>query len=105
MCGTSSCGGCKTCSVVLAIIFTLTTIAAAIGLYQAHFVGGIQFGTVEGSLSIFALVASLLAWKKVLMACCGCDTSGCGGCGGCGDGACSKEDMAGCGGCGGDHAH
>lgn len=102
MCGTSNCGGCKTCAVVLAIIFTLTTIAAAIGLYQAHFVGGIQFGTVEGSLSIFALVASLLAWKKVLMACCGCDAGSC--CGGGCDSACGKEGMAGCG-CGDDHGH
>ncbi|MBP9750547.1 MAG: hypothetical protein KBC95_01730 [Candidatus Peribacteraceae bacterium] len=114
MCSSSNCGGCKSVSVILAIVFALATVAAGIGLYNAHFVGGMQFGTVEGSLSIFALIASLMALKKALMSCCGCDdacggacATGCGcGCGSCGCGeACSKEEMAaGCG-CGGDHGH
>ncbi len=95
-CGSSNgCGGCKACSVLLAIIFTLTTIAAAIGLYKAHFVGGMHFGTIEGSLSIFALIASLMAWKKTLMVVCGCGKGACGAgaCGGkcgCGSPNCSE---------------
>lgn len=108
MCGSSNCGGCKSVSVILSIVFVLTTVAAGIGLYRAHFVGGMHFGTVEGSLAIFALIASLMALKKALMACCGCDSdcggacgAGC-GCGACGD-SCSMEQAAsGCG-CGEKH--
>ncbi len=99
-CDSSNCGGCKAIAVVLAIVFTLTTIAAAIGVYKAHFVGGMQFGTAEGSLALFALIASLLAWKKVLMACCGCEAGGCG----CGPTGCGSEMQAGCG-CGGPQGH
>ncbi len=103
MCGSSNCGGCKSISIILSIVFVLTTVAAGIGLYRAHFVGGMQFGTVEGSLAIFALIASLMALKKALMACCGCDEScgpcGCGPCGACDGGACANEEIS-AGGCG-----
>lgn len=91
------CAGCKSVKLVLLALVTLLTIAAAIGLYLVHVTPtGLVFGTTEGSLSIIALLACLMSWKKTYKGVCPCTKGGC-GCGGkhgCGD---EKGMCPGCG--------
>jgi hypothetical protein len=96
-CG-SSCGACKAVGVVMLILVTVLTLAAAIGLYMVHVTpAGLVFGTTEGSLSIMALLFCLISWKKICKGVCGCCGKGCGGkcagkegmCPGCGHNPCT----------------
>jgi hypothetical protein len=70
-------GPCQTCSIVgivLMVLGGLALIASLIGVFMAHFgtdQGGAVFGTMSGSLSILALVATLFFAKK-MGSCCPC---------------------------------
>jgi hypothetical protein len=70
-------GPCMTCSitsVLLMVLGAFALIASLVGVLMAHFgtdQGGAVFGTVSGSLSILALIASLFFAKK-MGGCCGC---------------------------------
>lgn len=68
------CSFCEWLSVVLTALATIAALAAVAGLYKAHVLSsGLTFGTSTGSLSIIALVASLLFLKKACDACmCDC---------------------------------
>ena len=94
-CG-SSCGGscavCKAVSAVVALLLTLTTIAAVIGVWNTHHTatGAWVFGTTAGSVALVTFILSLMAWKKVVGKMCPCRSKACGtGCGcGTGGGVC-----------------
>jgi hypothetical protein len=82
-CCSSGCIGCKVVGIIVALLSTLITVAAFIGLYQAHMgVSGMEFGTLNGSASIIAVVLALKFWKCVTKKMCPCQK------GACADGAC-----------------
>lgn len=101
-----SCGGsclcCKICGALVCLVTLLLTLAAVFGVYHAHTPGGVwTFGTMEGSLSIIALLLTMMAGYKTGKKMCGCCSKGaCGGgkCGGCPCGKdgcdCPKPGMA-----------
>jgi len=68
---------CEWLSVVLTALATICTLAAIVGLYKAHVMSdGLVFGTSMGSLSIVALVFSLVFLKKTCDGCmCDCTIS------------------------------
>ena len=105
MCGSCGCGSgccqpcvaCKVLKALVALVLTLTTIAALLGVWHAHNTpSGWMFGSGDGSLSILALVFSVVLWHKVTKKMCPCQTKCCSGggmCGKCGKDpcACAKE--------------
>ena len=61
------CSTCDTVKTILSLIFTVVLAAALLGAYYAH--GTIfepLFGTTEASLSILAVVITLMLWTKNL---------------------------------------
>jgi hypothetical protein len=76
---------CKIMAGLCCLLGTLATIAAVVGLYNAHFVAG-GFGSQPGSLSLIALFLALMFCKK-MSKCCPCRSKGCGS--SCGDKACA----------------
>ena len=91
-CGSGSCGGCGGCKVlcgIVALLLTLTTIAAALGVYHAHLGpdGTWMFGTLAGSVSLFTFIVSMVAWLKIVKKMCPCGSKG-GMCPGCGQSPC-----------------
>lgn len=59
------------CTAFAGIILFLATIAALIGVVQAHVVRGtVHYGSAQGSLSLIALAITLCAFLKVLCGCC-----------------------------------
>jgi hypothetical protein len=86
---------CKLLAALVTLLLTLTTIAAAIGVWVTHHgTGAWVFGTMPGSIALFTFIVSLLAWFKVFKKMCPCGKGGCGS--GCGGGSCG----GGCPGCG-----
>ena len=80
MFGKSKNGPCTVCGIVnlvLMVIGVLTTIAALIGVYKAHYPlmnEGMVFGSTAGSLSLAALVLNLFLVKKLMAMCpCSCN--------------------------------
>jgi carbon starvation protein CstA len=61
---------CRTCDrvkTVLSLLFTVVMAAALLGAYYAHgTIAELQFGTTEASLSILAVVITLMLWTKNL---------------------------------------
>lgn len=50
---------------VLSVVFTFVMILALGGVYYAHYRGGaFAFGTIEGSLSVLALVLTIIFWTR-----------------------------------------
>lgn len=102
MCGCSKggCAGCKLFGAVVALLLTLTTIAALVGVWVTHFTeSGMLFGSLNGSIALITLIISLMAWLKVVKKMCPCGKGGCcdmgGGCGS-GKGGCDcKSGMDG----------
>jgi hypothetical protein len=92
MCCCSSgngCGGCKAILGIVALFLTATTIAALLGVYNAHMTAdGFVFGALNGSASLATFILSLVAWLKVVKKMCPCK-SACGMCPGCGTKPCS----------------
>ncbi len=77
-----SSGACTVCRIVgtiIGIVVLLSTIAALVGVYKAHFLlGGATFGTTNGSLALIALAVNLMFLKKMSRMCpcggmCACD--------------------------------
>ncbi len=93
-CG-SGCGGscavCKTLKGLVALLLTLTSIAAFIGVWKTHYVGGAWvFGTQEGSLALLVFIASITLWVKMVTKMCPCHKMMGGGmCPKCGNGPCT----------------
>lgn len=76
-CGScGSCGGCKAIKAVCALVTTVLAIAALIGVYKTHMtVDGWEFGTLNGSAAIIALVLSLKSWLCLVKSLCPCSTA------------------------------
>ena len=70
---------CMTCDVTGLLSFAVGIIAlvfSIVGVWMAHFgsvMDGAVFGTMSGSLSLMALVASVYFVKKTAAGCCGCN--------------------------------
>ncbi len=67
---------CFTAKWLLALLFFIVAIGAAIGVYQTHVVasaGGaefaFQFGSTSGSLAIIAFCAAAMCWSKQMCRC------------------------------------
>ncbi len=77
---------CKFFTALVLLLVTLTTVAAAIGVWHTHVMptGVWVFGTAEGSLSLLVLIVSLMAWLKLFKKMCSCGSKM-----GCGTGSCS----------------
>ena len=59
------------CTAFAGIILFLATIAALIGVGQAHVVRGtVHYGSAQGSLSLIALAITLCALLKIVCCCC-----------------------------------
>lgn len=71
----SGCTSCMVTNIVTAVLLLVATVAAAIGVYKAHFLAaGATFGTSNGSLSIIAFVLAVtLCAKSCKMCCCSMD--------------------------------
>ncbi len=69
------CNVCSATSLITMVLAVVATLASLVGLYKAHVLSsGFTFGTSTGSLSIVALVVSLMLLKKASEACpCQCD--------------------------------
>ncbi|MBI1812893.1 hypothetical protein HY285_03605 [Candidatus Peregrinibacteria bacterium] len=79
--------GCKVVKAIVALVLTLTTIAAIGGAWHTLSVGGgFSFGTTDASLALLTLVVSITLWLKVTSRMCPCRKGMCGGgmCPGCG---------------------
>jgi hypothetical protein len=64
------CVFCEWLTIILTALSTITSIAAIAGLYKSHVMSdGLVFGTSTGSLSIIALIISLVFLKKTCEAC------------------------------------
>jgi hypothetical protein len=64
------CTVCRVITAILGVLGVLATLAAVAGVYKAHFLtSGAAFGTSNGSLSIIALVVSMMFTKKVIAMC------------------------------------
>lgn len=88
-CCSSGCAGCKVTGIVVALLSTVVTIAAFVGLYKAHMgVDGLEFGTLNGSAAIIAVVLSLKFWKCTVKKMCPCNKACGAGCA-CPQGACN----------------
>lgn len=93
-CG-SGCLACKIIAGLVALVFTLTSVAAFVGVYVTHVtVDGWSFGTLNGSVALATLIVSLAAWLKTVKKLCPCNSKG--GCG------CGDARGGGCPGCGRD---
>ena len=106
MCGCSKggCAGCKLFGAVVALLLTLTTIAALVGVWVTHFTeSGMLFGSLNGSVALITLIISLMACIKVAKKMCPCAKGACGGgsCGGCpcGKAGCDCKSGMDCGKC------
>ncbi len=99
-CGSCNCGSCVVCKIVaglVALVLTLTTIAAVIGVYMTHVSpAGWVFGSTAGSVALVTFILSLMAWFKVVKKMCPCG-KGCGS----GSSCCDSGKGPGCdkGGC------
>ncbi len=102
--GSCHCGACIVCKIVaglVALVLTLTTIAAVIGVYMTHVSpAGWVFGSTAGSVALVTFILSLMAWFKVVKKMCPCSSKGCGSGCGCGGGSCDCGDGGKCPGCG-----
>lgn len=94
-CKGGACAVCKIVAGLIALVFTLTTVAAAVGVWNTHMtLDGWTFGTTPGSAALFVFVVSLMVWFKTVKKMCPCRSAGCGsGCGSsCGGCPCGKEN-------------
>ena len=71
--GDTGCAACKVGSGLIGLLLLVTSIAAAMGAYTAHFAaGGATFGTTTGSLSLIALAINVTLFAKTMTCCCVC---------------------------------
>lgn len=94
------CTICKIVKYLVAILLTLATVAAFMGAWNTHMVGGVlQFGAGDASLALLTFVISITLWLKLVKKLCPCNKGGCGcgsGCG-CGGGCnCGSKDCPEC---------
>jgi len=69
----SSCGPCSVVGWLVCLLLFLTSLAALMGVYKAHFLSsGAVFGTTSGSLAILAFSVTVVFWMKCMVCCCGC---------------------------------
>ena len=88
-----SCAGCTIIKGICALLVTLLTIAALVGVYKTHMTAdGWEFSTLNASVAILASVFSLKVWLHLVKSMCPCNRMMCK------DGSCSSGGM--CPGCG-----
>ncbi len=92
-CSGGSCLPCKIASIVFAIVYAATAIIAIISLYRLQVVAKeMFFGATETSVATIALIASMMAFMKMMKKICPCCAKGCksGAC--TGNGCCTSDD-------------
>jgi hypothetical protein len=69
------CQFCMATKIIIGVIAVLSSLAALIGVYKAHFLTtGPTFGTLNDSASLIALALNLFLVKKMASCCpCQCD--------------------------------
>ncbi len=83
------CMVCKIIRGIVLLLLTLTSIAAFIGVWRTHYVGGAWvFGTQEGSIALLVFILSIVLWHKMLKKMCPCGKMMGGMCPKCGSDPC-----------------
>lgn len=62
---------------VVALLVTLATLAALVGVWKTHMTAdGMMFGSTEGSLALLTFVLSSVIWVKMVKCLCPCSKGG-----------------------------